>query len=162
MSYQISFLQSEEDAEAFLDYMASVGIRFFHQGECVPADEMYDDVVDEMNYSYMHAYAIVPAASDEIDDKVLGAFTGVEYMICSKGNPQSRTYNIGRIYYRSDEDHPYNAQMIKLYKKLKAYIRKNYIYYKQTWAYCGPHFKEGYDEKKFIAAQLGGYSLKLL
>ena len=160
MSNQIYFLQTEEDAKEFLAYMASIDVLFFHHGGFESAGVMYDDVADEMN-SYLHSYIILPG-DDEIDKKVFGAFTGVEYLVCGKGKPASCTYDLGRLYYRGDASNPYNAQMLKLYKKLKAHIRKNYIYHKETWIYCGPHFQKGYDEEKYTASQLGGCPLKLL
>ena len=160
MSHQIYFLQTEEDTKEFLAYMVSIDVLFFHHGGFESAGLMYDDVVDEMN-SYLHSYIMFPGEDKEIDKKILGAFTGVEYLICSKGAPVSCTYDLGRLYYRSDASNPYNAQMLKLYKKLKAYIRKNYTYYKETWVYCGPHFQEGYDKKQYTASQCAGRPLEL-
>ena len=161
MSYQVYFLQSEEDVKEFLSYMGAIDVFFLHEGKCVHADEMHNDVMEQMS-SYLHRYIIVPGGRDGIDGEITGAFTGVEYLICSKGNPLPCSYGMGRFYYRSDESNPYNTQMIKLYKKLKAHIRKNYIYHKETWIYCGPHFQKGYDEEKYTASQLGGCPLKLL
>lgn len=161
MSHQVYFLQTEEDTMEFLDYMASIGVLFYHHGSFESAGVMYDDVADEMT-SYLHSYTMFPGADKDIDLKILGAFAGVEYLICSKGTPASCTYDLGRLYYRSDAGNPYNAQILRLYKKLKAYIRRNYTYYRETCVYCGPHFQEGYEKKQYSASQCAGRPLKQL
>lgn len=161
MSHQIYFLQTEEDAKEFLAYMSSIGVLFYHHGSYESAGVMYDDIADEMNF-YLRSYIMFPGADQEIDKKTLGAFAGIEYLVCGKGDPASCTYDLGRLYYRSDASNPYNAQILKLYRKLKAYIRKNYSYHKETWVYCGPHFQEGYDKKQYFASQCAGRPLKRL
>lgn len=160
MSHQVYFLQTEEDTKEFLAYMASIGVLFFHHGDFESAGVMYDDVVDEMNF-YLHSYIMFPGDDQIIDKKTLSAFAGLEYLVCGKGSTASCTYDLGRLYYRSDVSNPYNAQIIKLYRKLKAYIRKNYTYHKDTCVYCGPHFQNRYDKRLCYASQCAGRPITL-
>lgn len=160
MGYQVYFYQSEEDVDDFLDFMGSINVFFLHKGRCVHADEMYTDMIEQMR-SYLRRFILIPGGPDGIEGELTGAFTGVEFLICCKGSASSSTYDIGRLYYRNDESNPYNAQMIRLYKKLKAYMRKNYIYYKETSVYCGPDFHEGYVNKSYFASQAAGRPLEL-
>ena len=93
MGHQVYFLQSEEDVKEFLTYMGVIDIFFLHEGKCVHADEMHNDVMEQMS-SYLHRYIIVPGGRDGIDGEITGAFTGVEYLICSKGNPRNLLFSV--------------------------------------------------------------------
>lgn len=158
MSYQLYFLQDEEDALQFIEHLAKIGAAIWHEGIFRSPDEMRFVIIKQMS-SCMHQYLVVPK---EIADHhcnacntVLGNIAGVSFLICNKGNPQSRTYNIGRVYYQNDTNNPYNAQMIAFYKKIKTYIKKSYCYRKQIMIYCAPAFEKKYEEGRYDAAQLG-------
>ena len=158
MSYQLYFLQDEEDALQFIEHLAKIGAVIWHEGIFRSPDEMRFVIIKQMS-SCMHQYLVVPK---EIADHhcnacntVLGNIAGVSFLICNKIEPQSRTYNIGRIYYRSDTSNPHDAQIIAFYKKLKSHIRRTYSYRKRPMIYCAPSFEKNYEEGRYDAAQLG-------
>ena len=109
--------------------------------------------------SRMWQYPIIPKIiadqNSNVSNKIAENVAGVLFLICNKIDPQSHTYNIGRIYYRSDITNPYDQQLVALYKKTKAYIRKNYCYRKRVMIYCAPSFEKNYEEGRYDAAQLG-------
>ena len=158
MSYQLYFLQDEDDALQFIKHLARIDAVIWDEGMFRSPSEMEDIIIKQMS-SCMRQYLIAPK---EIADHhcnarnaTVGNVGGISFLICNKGNPQSCTYNIGRIYYQNDTCNPHNAQMIALYKKLKTYIRKSYCYRKQSMIYCAPSFQKRYEEGCYDAEQLG-------
>lgn len=158
MSYQIYFLQDEEDALQFLEYLAKIEAAIWHEGAFRLPSEMQSAIIRQISAG-MHQYLVFPKEIANQNCNVCNSLpdniVGVSFLICNKIDPQSSAYNKGRIYYRSDTSNPHDAQIIAFYKKLKSYIRRTYSYRKQVMIYCAPSFEKKYEEGKYDAAQLG-------
>ncbi len=158
MSYQLYFLQDEDDALQFVEYLSKIDAVIMYEGMFRSPDEMRLIIINQISSS-MHQYLIIPKeiADHHCDagNAAGGNVVGISFLICNKGHPQSRTYNIGRIYYQNDASNPHNAQMIALYKKMKTFIRKSYCYRRQLMIYCAPNFQKKYTEGHYDASQLG-------
>lgn len=158
MSYQVYFLQDEDDALQFLEYLAKIDAVIWHEGAFQTPREMQYPIIRQMS-SGMRQYLVVPKVVANQNYNTCNMIPenvgGVSFLICNKTDPQSRIYNIGRIYYRSDTSNPYDVQLVAFYKNMKAYIRKNYCYRKRVMIYCAPSFEQKYEEGHYDAAQLG-------
>ena len=158
MSYQIYFLQNEEDAVQFLDHLSKLNAYIWTGNTIISPNELKCDIVKQMS-SFMCQYVIVPYLyknAIQVNRKMQSEDVGgIEFLICCKKSQLSRTYEVGRIYYANCNNHSKDEQMLILYNKIKSYIRKNYNYNKNLGIYIAPQFKQKYDEKILYATQLG-------
>lgn len=158
MSVQIYFMQNEEDAIQFLDYLSSLNVVIWAGGTLKFPSEVKEDIIIQISSS-MCQYTLIPKACVSFgqlsDGRMCETKTGIEFLICCKKNNASRTYEVGRLYYKSDESNPHNALILSLYKKLYAYVRKSYFYSKNSKIYFAPHFKQKYDANYLVPSQLG-------
>ena len=158
MSYQIYFLQDEDDAVRFLDALSELNAVVWTGKAFKLPSELKDEIKNQMS-SYFCRYTIIPQTGMDIlrinDSEVSVDVIGVEFLICCKRNALSRTYEAGRIYYKENEYNGCNEQMLLLYKQLKKFMRKNYSFSKKARIYVAPHFKQKYGENFFQATQLG-------
>lgn len=158
MSYQIYFLQDEDDAVQFLDKLSELhAIVWTGNAFRLPA-ELKNNMKDRMS-SLVCKYTIVPQTEMDIlrsnDKEVSADIIGIEFLACCKKNALSRTYEVGRLYYKGNEDNSYNEQMMTLYGELKKFIRKNYSFSQSARVYIAPHFKQRYEDNYLVATQLG-------
>ena len=157
MSYQVYFLQDEEDTLQFIEYLEKIDAVIWHEGAFRMPSEIQNLIIRQMS-SRMWQYPIIPKIiadqNSNVSNKIAENVAGVLFLICNKIDPQSHAYNIGRIYYRSDTSNPHDAQIIAFYKKLKSYIRRTYYYRKRPMIYCAPSFEKNYEEGHYDAAQL--------
>ena len=159
MSYQVYFLQDEDDTLQFIQYLEKVDAVIWHEGAFRMPREMQAPIIRQMSSRMMRQYLVVPKViadqNSNASNMIAENVAGVLFLICNKTDPESHTYNIGRIYYRSDTSNPHDAQIIAFYKKLKSHIRRTYSYRKRPMIYCAPSFEKNYEEGRYDAAQLG-------
>lgn len=158
MSYQIYFLQDEDDAFKFLEVLSELNVIVWTGNAFKLPLELKDDIKNQIS-SYFRKYIIIPQTGMDIlqlnNRETSMDMMGIEYLICCKGNALSRTYDLGRIYYKENEHNGCNEQTVLLYQQLKKFMRKNYSYSKNAKTYIAPHFKQKYEENYLQATQLG-------
>lgn len=158
MSYHIYLLQDEDDVVRFLNALAEINAIIWTGKTFKLPLELKDEIKNQMSSSFCK-YTIIPQTGIDVlrinDSTVSVDATGVEYLICCKRNALSRTYEVGRIYYRENENNGCNEQMLLLFGQLKKFVRKNYSFSKKTGIYVAPCFKQKYEENFFQATQLG-------
>lgn len=158
MSYQIYFLQNEDDAVSFLDALSELNAIVWTGNAFKLPSELKDDIKKQMA-SFICKYTIIPQTGmsilrlNEVESSV--DMIGIEFLACCKRNALSRTYEAGRIYYKANEANSCNEQILLLYRQLKKFISKNYYFSKNARIYVAPHFKQKYGEKYLQATQLG-------
>ena len=158
MSYHIYFLQDEDDAVRFLDALLELDAIIWTGNAFKLPSELKDEIKNQMS-SYLCKYTIIPQTAMDIfqinDRKAPVDVVGIEFLICCKRNALSRTYEVGRIYYKENKYNGCNEQMLLLYRQLKKFMSKNYSFSKNAKIYVAPHFKQKYGEKYLQATQLG-------
>lgn len=158
MSYHIYFLQDEDDAVRFLDALLELDAIIWTGNAFKLPSELKDEIKNQMS-SYLCKYTIIPQTGMDIfqinDRKAPVDVVGIEFLICCKRNALSRTYEVGRIYYKENKYNGCNEQMLLLYRQLKKFMSKNYSFSKNARIYVAPHFKQKYREKYLQATQLG-------
>ena len=158
MSYQIYFLQDENDAVKFLDAISELNAIVWTGTSFKFPLELKDEIKNQMS-SYYCKYTIIPQTEMDIlqinDREASMDVIGIEFLICCKRNALSRTYEAGRIYYKENENNGCNEQMLFLYGQLKKFVSKNYFFSKNARVYVAPHFKQKYEENCLQATQLG-------
>ena len=158
MSHQIYFLQNEDDAVTFLDILSKLDAIVWTGNALKLPSELKDEINNQMS-SFFCKYTIIPQIVmdvlrlNDIDSSL--DMIGIEFLICCKRNALSRTYEVGRIYYKENENIGCNDQMLLLYRQLKKFISENYLFSKNARIYIAPHFKQKYGENYFEATQLG-------
>lgn len=158
MSYQIYFLQHEDDAVRFLETLSELDAIVWTGNAFKLPSELKDEIKKQMS-SFLCKYTIIPQTGMDIlrlNDKEASADRiGIEFLICCKGNVLSRTYEVGRIYYNENQDNSCNEQVLLLYRQLKKFMCKNYSFSKNARIYVAPHFKQKYGKNYLQATQLG-------
>ena len=155
MGYQVYFLQSENDAIQFLDLLVGLNAVIWTGNTLKLPIDLQGEIVNQMA-SYMCKYIILPpSASQSMDVNGPPGLLGIEFLICCKKNPLSRTFETGRLYYNANANNPHNAQTLALYRKLKEYIKTNYSYSRNSGVYFAPLFKQKFEAKYYFATQLG-------
>lgn len=157
MSYQVYFLQDEDDAVHFIRFVSTLNVAIWIEKERISSTEAEEVLMRDMS-SWTGQYYFFPEVCFHALNSSPEFFAdefGIQFSVCNKHKPLSRTYDTGRLYYRSNENNPYNAQMIELFKRLKGYIRKNYCYSKYSHVYFAPSFKQKYDSRYYFATRLG-------
>ena len=158
MSYQIYFLQDEYDTLMFLEVLSELKAMVWTGSVFKLPLELKDEIKNQMS-SYFCKYTIIPQTGMDIlqinDREASVDMIGIEFLICCKRNALSRTYEVGRIYYKENEYNSCNEQMLLLYRQLKKFMSKNYSFSKNARIYVAPHFKQKYGENYLQATQLG-------
>lgn len=158
MSYQIYFLQDEDDAVRFLDALSELNAIIWTGSSFKLPSELKDEIKNQMT-SYLCKYTIIPQTVMDVfrinDREASVDAIGIEFLICCKRKALSRTYEAGRIYYKENDNNGCNGQMLLLYRQLKKFMSKNYSFSKKARIYVAPHFNQKYGENFFQATQLG-------
>ena len=158
MSYQVYFLQNEDDAVRFLDALSELNAIVWTGNAFKLPSELKDDIKNQMS-SFLCKYTIIPQTGMDIlrlNDRAASVDRiGIEFLACCKKNALSRTYEVGRICYEENEDNNCNEQMLLLYQQLKKFMSKNYSFSQNARIYVAPHFKQKYGENYLQATQLG-------
>lgn len=158
MSYQIYFLQDEDDAVRFLDALSELNAVVWTGNTLKLPSELKDEIKNQMS-SYFCKYTIIPQTGMGIfrvnDREASADMVGVEFLLCCKRNALSRTYEAGRIYYKENDNDGCNEQMLLLYRQLKKFMSNNYSFSKKARIYIAPSFNQKYEENFFKAMQLG-------
>ena len=147
MGKQIEFLQSEEDLQFFLAYLETSGGLVHIGTHVVTPSVACNDIMRKIRTEYCKLF-IVQSNTPHADSHALNR--AIEYRTCSKGNANSRTYNVGRLYIAPNNAGVYDSQLLDLFEKLRRFIKKNYVYSKKTRIYFGSDFKEKYDRRLYF------------
>ena len=157
MSHQIYFLQDEDDAVRFLDALSELNAIVWTKNAFKSPSELKDEIKNQIA-SYLCKYTIIPQSGMDIlrtsDTEASLDVIGIEFLICCKRNVLSRTYEVGRIYYKENKNSGCD-ELVLLYRHLKKFICQNYSFSKKARVYVAPHFKQKYEENFFQATQLG-------
>lgn len=158
MGHQIYFLQSEEDAVQFFDYLETLGVVIWTGKDLKSPEEIKGDVYAYVSLPFSR-FILVPqealAFVQSSGDLKCTAFPGIEFLLCCKKNPASRTYEVGRLYCTANCNSSYYLQLFELYRLLRAFIKRNYSYSSKQQIYFAPVFKQKYEAHYFFATQLG-------
>ena len=150
MSRQIYFIQSDMDAEAFVSEVYRQQGLLVDQQTILTEEESLA-VLRRKTSSYVCRFQTIPA---QYSPSLLGDLKqkNIEYQGSVRGNALSRTYYTGRLYL-SDWLGPVTPELVRFYERLRAYIKKHYVYHKQKQVYFGPVFWENYPSKHWLAAE---------
>lgn len=158
MSFQIYFLQDEFDAARFLDTLSELHAMVWTGTAVKSPSELTDDIKRQMS-SHHCKYTIIPQTALNIlqlnDGEAHMDSIGIEFLLCCKGNALSRTYEVGRFYYKQNENRNCNEQTLLLYGQLKKFVIKNYSFSRKAKIYIAPHFNQKYSENHLQATHLG-------
>lgn len=157
MSYQVYFLQDEDDAVRFLDALSELNAVVWTGNALKLPSELKDEIKNQMS-SYFCKYTIIPQTGignfRANDGEASLDAIGIEFLLCCKRNALSRTYEVGRIYYKENENNGCYEQML-LFRQLKKFMSNNYSFSKKARIYIAPFFNQKYGENFYMATQLG-------
>lgn len=158
MGKQISFLHTQEAAANLLKKVERLNGRIIVNGYAHLPSHVEKDIILQMN-SFFCQYAIIYAPQQTVEsyrtDASVNAGTAIEFLNCCKGNPLSRTYEVGRLYIVKDCHGQYDPSTHALYTQLCKYIKKCYNFDSHSQVYFEPTFKQGYDSNYLYATRLG-------
>lgn len=158
MSYHFYFLQDEDDAVKFLDVLSELSAIVWTGNSFKLPSELKDEIKRQISSCFCK-YTIIPQSGMDIhrliDRDASLDMIGIEFLVCCKRNPLSRTYEVGRMYYKESANNSCNKQVLSLFCQLKKYMSKNYFFSKNARIYVAPSFKQKYGDNYLQATQLG-------
>lgn len=158
MGHQIYFLQSEEDAVHFWDYLETLSVLVWTGYDIKSPKEVKGDICSQIALPFAK-FVLIPQESfsfvQSCIDLKCTEVPGVEFVLCCKKNPLSRTYEVGRLYCSANCNSSHYLQLCELYRMLRAFIKRNYSYNAKQQIYFAPVFKQKFDANYFFATQLG-------
>lgn len=147
VSRQVYFVHTDLDVHRFLEVIQTHHGRFVVEGKLIHPLDLEESILTGMASDCSRFYL----ADESLE--YAGALDGVsvEFKNCTKGNPLSRTYELGRLYLRRNSLGQYDAAALALYQKLSSFIKRNYNYSKNAHVYASRHFMEGYLRGYFLS-----------
>ena len=153
MSKQLYFAHSEIDIPLFIDFIYKSGGVIVINGS-VAEDGICDRITEQMCTGFSRFY-ILPNDVSATNDAPPMEKHMIEVLNCSRANTFSRTYDIGRLYYKNDCDHEINAKLVKVYDKLCYHMKREYIYCKKSKIYVSKDFLGKYQLGHYHTTSLG-------
>lgn len=141
MSRQISFYHTEQDALRLLQFAGSRDGLVFDDEMLLPASSVPERLHGKMN-TFSCTFHLYPSSLTKQLNTVPSKYEMVEFMNCTRGDSDSRTHELGRLYLAPAWDGSYAAETVKLYEALRRYIKANYRYAKKSGVYVSPEFLE--------------------
>jgi hypothetical protein len=109
--------------------------------------------------SFACQFYIISARSDSkqyaFDYRDVTSGVAIEFSNTCKGTPNSRNYESGRIYLRESECGKFDPCLLHLYEKMRLFIKKNYIYSKNSRLYWGKSMLDNTKAKNYNATCQG-------
>ena len=149
MSKQTHFVHIEEDIHSFLSFLEQEGGWIIWGGRVYKPFDLERQMMEKMGTD-RRQYQITTR-----ETLAAGWGQAIELSNCYRGNPLSRTYEIGRIYLTKTENGTYDEELLALFQKLHSYIRKTYSYSRNAQIYYSDAFKMKYDVKYYFATRAG-------
>ena len=152
MGHQVELVFTEDDVIELLAAIEHFGGAIVYNGLAVLPTDLATEMISKMK-TRQGMFAIINA-TDQIPDSTLlsqSILTGrvLELSLCTKGNPDSRTYEVGRLYLAPNIGNGYDQALMALYNNLKQWIRKEYCYSKTAKVYYSIQFKSLYDRNYY-------------
>ena len=163
MSKQISFFHTELDIPRFIQEVESHGGLFLFN-KIVMSTVSVEGIMREKMGTHSCKFGIISAElwTRHLQRLETIPLEGIiEFNNCHKGRPQSRTYEVGRLYIRANSNGIYTSEAIVLYELLRKFIKTNYCFIKKAGAYFAPDFLEKYNAHYFYATRAGRPVLNL-
>jgi hypothetical protein len=157
MGRQIHFVHTEENINDILTFIEQEGGYFLWDNCAQKPKNLINDIIAQMGTS-SSTYAIVVSSHLGNIANPNSAYTSgaaIEFSNCCKGNPYSRTYEVGRIYITQSNEGVYDEELNALYKKIYTYIRRNYIYSTKAKIYYSKEFAYYYNRQYFYVTRAG-------
>lgn len=151
MGSQIYFVHTEADIPSFLSVLEAENGLILFQGSAFSPEYLESEILRQM-CTDRGKFDIV--LSNKPYQGVLSG-SGIEFLNCSKGNPLSRTYEVGRLYMCKQDSGEYDQNIYALYKKLCMYIKKHYVYSKDSKIYFSQTFLSKYNHHVLHVTRLG-------
>ena len=152
MGRQIYFVQSEKDANSFLDYVYQIESCLLFKKQLLSI-ETAKEILSMLTWQ-RQASIVTSAYQGSLDDyecRVLGY--SVELMLSLPSCKIDNSYEVGRIYIRRDPEGNFRADTLKRYNSLYRYIKKNYIYDKEYRQYYGPDLWKRLSDHSAVIVQ---------
>ena len=158
MSYYVYFLQDEDDAVKFLDALSEFNAIVWTGSAIKLPSELKNEIKNQISSCFCK-YTIIPQTGMgnlQLSDREESVdMIGIEFLVCCKRNPLSRTYEMGRMYYKENINNSCNEQVVVLFCQLKKFMSENYSFSKNAKLYVAPSFKKKYGDNYLQATQLG-------
>ena len=148
MGKQIVFVHLEEDVQSFLSVVEQRNGLVILDNEAFLPSQLKEYILKKMDTPFSKFF-IVP------HDSVRSRVSQIEFLNCTRGCATSRTYETGRLYIAPDMAGEYDGQALALYNQLCRYIKKNYLYSRNSQVYFSAGFKDKLDANYLFATNLG-------
>ena len=155
MAHQIYFVHTELDVRAFLNLVyGKGGVILCENGLLRDKDDAFDTVVNSMIYS--KKLSIIDASA--VHDPAAAVITLTPPSIASW---EPRVYCAGRLYFPPDSAGVYDPVCLKLFRRIKSGITKNYHYFPSTGHYFSDRLLQGCREGKWSAVYYHGVPIPI-
>lgn len=141
MSRQFVFYHTEQDALRLLQLAESKGGLIFENEKPLLGCAVPGSLHKRMN-TFSCKFHLFPSSLAKQLGTAPSKYEMIEFMNCTRGDNNSQSHEIGRLYLAPMRDGSYAAETTKLYEAIRRYIKANYRYAKHAGVYISPEFLE--------------------